>query len=76
MTVSLPYDAEVRAYLADCAGLNPDQRWHPTADGAVKLTWHRGPDAAGQIRETFRAITASSAASSAAPSGPELEAGQ
>jgi hypothetical protein len=75
MTVRLPYDAEVRAYLADCAGLNLDPRWHPTADGAVKLIRHGGLAGADQIRETFRAITASPSVS-AAPPEPELEAGQ
>jgi hypothetical protein len=54
-----PYGAEVRAYLADCAahqGL--DRRYHPTADGAVKMIWHRGPDEADQIRSTFNMLTA------------------
>jgi hypothetical protein len=55
-----PYGAEVRAYLDDCAahpGL--DRRYHPTADGAVKVIWHSGsPDEAEQIRSAFRTITA------------------
>jgi hypothetical protein len=53
-------DAEVRDYLTECAahpGL--DHQYHPTADGAVKVIWHRGPDEADQIRDTFSAITAS-----------------
>jgi hypothetical protein len=55
----LPFGAQVRAYLADCAarpGL--DRQYHPTAGGAVKLIWHHGPDEADQIRNTFHAITA------------------
>lgn len=53
-----PFGAQVRAYLADCAALpGLDRRYHPTADGAVKVIWHHGPDEADQIRDSFRTIT-------------------
>lgn len=54
----LPYETEVRDYLADCARLpGLDPRHHPTEDGAVKLIWHRGsPDEADRIRATFRTM--------------------
>jgi hypothetical protein len=74
MSAEPPFAAEVRAYLADCAahpGLDP--RYHPTADGAVKVTWHRGQDEADQIRHTFAALTTSPAtgvAPALQPPGP------
>jgi hypothetical protein len=62
----LPFAAEVRAYLADCAEFpDLDRRYHPTADGAVKLIAHRGADQADQIRAAFEAITTG-------PGGPVL----
>jgi hypothetical protein len=60
-------DAEVRAYLAECAAYpGLDRGYHPTADGAVKVIWHRGPDEADQIRNTFGAITANPGGGAAA----------
>ena len=59
-----PYEAEVRAYLADChrhrAQLDP--AYHPTADGAVKMIPHGGrTEDAGQIRQAFAALAAAPA---------------
>jgi hypothetical protein len=67
---TMPYDAEVRGYLADCARLpGLDRRWHPTGDGAVKLIWHPGKDAEDEIRAAFRALTAGPSASAAPGAG-------
>ena len=54
---ALPYIMEVREYIAYCEA-NPhlDARYHPTGDGAVKMIWHRGKDAADSIRQTFAAV--------------------
>jgi hypothetical protein len=59
-----PYDDQVRAYLADCRkaaaelgarGSALDPKYHPTADGAVKMIPHRGdPAEAKVIRQAFR----------------------
>ena len=59
-----PYDEQVRAYLADCRkaaaelearGSALDPKYHPSADGAVKMIPHRGDLAeAKAIREAFR----------------------
>jgi hypothetical protein len=58
--VRAPFAGQVAAYLDDCARyarlLSP--ACHPTADGAVKLIWHRGPDQAQQIRAAFAAAAA------------------
>lgn len=62
--MTAPFAEQVAAYLDDCARharlLSPAA--HPTADGAVKLIWHRGPDQAEQIRAAFRAAVASRSA--------------
>jgi hypothetical protein len=45
---------EIRDYLADCEaapGLSP--KYHPTAEGAVKVIFHRGKDEESQIRAVF-----------------------
>jgi hypothetical protein len=64
---TLPYAAEVAAYLADCAASRVplDRRYHPTEDGAVKAIPHRRHSdreadqrAEEQIRAAFRALTA------------------
>jgi hypothetical protein len=52
----VPWLSEVRGYLADCrasvAPLNP--KYHPTAEGAVKVIGHRADSAAAAaIREAF-----------------------
>lgn len=62
------YDDQVRAYLAYCRkaaaelrlrGSVLDPKWHPTADGAVKMIPHRGvPAKAKQIREMFKRLSA------------------
>jgi len=54
-----PYEAEVRAYLADCRRHRAqlDTAYHPTADGAVKMIPHGGrTEGAGQIRQVFAAL--------------------
>jgi hypothetical protein len=67
----IPYEAEVRRYLADCAAVQGlDRQYHPTADGAVKLIWHPpGKNAEDQVRAAFRALTPSPSPS-AAPGVP------
>jgi len=57
------YDQQVRDYLAYCRQAwkelrgNLDPRYHPTADGAVKLIAHNGVAAeAKRIREAFREL--------------------
>lgn len=56
--MSAPFEAEVRGYLRDCSGCPElDRRYHPTADGAVKVIWHPGADEAAQIRAAFAALT-------------------
>lgn len=54
-----PYAAEVRAYIADCLR-HRDQlkpKYHPTADGAVKMIPHGGSaEKARQIRQAFTTI--------------------
>jgi hypothetical protein len=46
---------QVDIYRQDCytarALLNP--AYHPTAAGALKVIWHRGPEQADQIRAAF-----------------------
>jgi hypothetical protein len=58
--MTAPFADQVAEYLAYCSEharlLNPD--YHPTADGAVKMVFHRGTDQAGQIRAAFRAAIA------------------
>lgn len=62
---SMPFAAEVAAYLDDCATCRPplDSRYHPTEDGAVKMIPHRradrdaGQEAENQIRAAYRAAT-------------------
>lgn len=67
----IPYEREVRDYLADCAAVHGlDSKYHPTEDGAVKLIWHHGnADAAGQIKATFATLTQGPAASAAPGAG-------
>jgi hypothetical protein len=68
--MTLPYEAEVRGYLADCAAHpGTGRQHHPTGDGAVKLIWHHGSDAAAQIRATFAALTQVPAAGAAPGAG-------
>lgn len=57
------YETRVREYLAYCrtaaadlkaAGSALDPKYHPTADGAVKMIPHRGdPAEAKKIRQAF-----------------------
>ena len=50
------FTGEVRDYLDDCAtapGLSP--KYHPTAEGALKVIWHRGKAEESQIRAVFAA---------------------
>ena len=70
-----PYEAEVRAYLADCvrhrAQLDP--AYHPTAAGAVKMIPHgANPDQAEQIRQAFTALTSPVIVHDPRPGGPAL----
>jgi MFS family permease len=62
-----PFSDEVAEYLAYCAEharlLSPV--YHPTADGAVKVIWHRGADQAAQIRAAFRAAAGACSTSAA-----------
>lgn len=51
------FTTAVRDYLDTCqdnAALL-SRKHHPTEQGAVKVIFHRGPDEAEEIRETFRA---------------------
>jgi len=52
-----PFAAVVRAYLADCAGAELDRRYHPTAEGAVKMIAHHGRSEADMIRAAFTQAT-------------------
>jgi hypothetical protein len=56
------FTVAVREYLAVCAeyGQVLDPKYHPTADGAVKIIFHRGADEADMIRAVFAAITGQS----------------
>jgi hypothetical protein len=50
------FSLAVRDYLDTCdanAGLL-SKKYHPTESGAVKATFHHGPDEAEEIRATFR----------------------
>jgi hypothetical protein len=61
------YDGQVRDYLAYCtrarreieaAGSSLDPKYHPTADGAVKMIAHGSdPAKAAEIRAAFRELT-------------------
>jgi hypothetical protein len=61
------YTGPVRAYLSYCRkaaaelearGSFLDPKYHPTADGAVKMIPHRGESSeARKIREAFRELT-------------------
>lgn len=61
------YDGPVREYLAYCKraaaelqlkGSSLDPKYHPTADGAVKMIPHNGDKTeARKIREAFREAT-------------------
>lgn len=64
-----PFAAAVRAYLAECVSAGLDRRYHPTADGAVKMIGHHGKAEADMIRAAFTA--ASSAVTTAAEATPE-----
>jgi hypothetical protein len=48
---------EVRGYLAECADTNLDRRYHPTADGAIKMIIHHGRAEADMIRAAFAYAT-------------------
>jgi hypothetical protein len=64
-----PFAGDVRAYLADCAGAaGLDRRYHPTADGAVKMIAHHGRAEAEMIRAAFACAT------EATPGKPESPA--
>ena len=70
-----PYEAAVRAYLADCvrhrAQLDP--AYHPTAAGAVKMIPHgANPEAAEQIRQAFTVLTSPVIVHDPRPGGPAL----
>jgi hypothetical protein len=77
------YESAVRDYFADCelaaaelaaAGSCLDRRWHPTADGAVKMIPHHGDSAeAAKIRLAFRAVLTSRLTSPAVQPETELE---
>ena len=48
------FAGEVCRYVADCEaapGLSP--KYHPTAEGALKVIFHRGKDEEHQIRAAF-----------------------
>jgi hypothetical protein len=66
-----PFSAEVARYLADCAehARLLSRTYHPTADGALKVIWHRGEDQADQVRAAFHA-----AATAKPPAGRRLAA--
>jgi len=51
------YTLAVRDYLTACEANAAvlSKKYHPTEDGAVKIIFHRTPDDAEQIRDTFRA---------------------
>jgi hypothetical protein len=56
---SIPYHAEITAYLADCAAnrdiLNP--KYHPTAAGALKMIPHhqyKEPEAVNEAERQIR----------------------
>ena len=68
MSGDVPFGAQVRAYLADCAA-HPwlDRTYHPTEAGAVKLIGHRSPDDEDQIKAAFRSV----APAIAAPGPPD-----
>jgi hypothetical protein len=78
------YESAVRDYFADCevaaaeleaAGSCLDRKWHPTADGAVKMIPHRGDSAeAAKIRQAFQAALTLRLKSSAAQPEAEPEA--
>jgi hypothetical protein len=61
--VNSDYETQVRDYLAYCeraaaqiaaAGSSLDPKYHPTADGAVKMIAHQGdPAEARKIREAY-----------------------
>jgi hypothetical protein len=54
MSKDAPFAEEVRGYLADCAaapGLSP--KYHPTAEGALKVIFHRGKAEESQIRDAY-----------------------
>jgi hypothetical protein len=48
------FSAEVRQYLADCDA-NPElsRKYHPTAEGALKVVFHRGKAEESQVRAAF-----------------------
>jgi hypothetical protein len=49
-------DERVAEYLADCAAAPwLERKYHPTAAGALKLIYHRGPDEAAAIKAAFEA---------------------
>jgi hypothetical protein len=49
-------DERVAEYLADCAAAPwLERKYHPTAAGAVKLIYHRGPGEAAAIKAAFEA---------------------
>lgn len=65
MTAAVPYEAQVRGYLADCWRHRTllDPAYHPAAAGAVKMIPHYGSTVeAGRIRETFQWLTSQRAA--------------
>jgi hypothetical protein len=78
------YESAVRDYFAYCelaaaeleaAGSCLDRKWHPTADGAVKMIpHHRDPTEAAKIRQAFTAVLTSRLTSPAAQPETELEA--
>ena len=65
------YEQQVRDYLAYCQGAAAhmaavgwplDPKYHPTADGAVKMIPHSGDTSeAAKIRAVFRDLTGSAA---------------
>ena len=77
MTNPPQYEAQVRAYVADCqrhrALLNP--AYHPTADGAVKMIPHQSnAEAAEATRQAFATVTGLSAPAAQIVQ-PKMEAG-
>jgi hypothetical protein len=66
-----PFATAVRDYLADCARYKLNPRYHPTADGAVKMIRHHGRAEAAMIRAAYAQVTANAGSKA----GPDVTAG-
>jgi hypothetical protein len=51
------FTGAVRQYLAECVLFGLDNIYHPTADGAVKVIFHRSADEADEVRAAYAALT-------------------